>query len=468
MAVIGFQSWPEFFVYLTFLFFGVSIMLVSNAITSAPSFITGYYKYAQGDKNAKPADPVFWNNVLTYFNVAVFGMQTVCETFMLTPLGRSIPLRPRLIVGLLIPFGEMLALIFIPLARTSEIGAKVTVMIIAVVSGLSKTLCDSTTGALAGPFPTKFYGSVIWGLGVSGIISSAMSIIIKASMSKDFESVQTQSRIYFGLAMGIQLISCTLLVVMPRNPFARKYTAEFRYMRAHSNERAPTNGELVPMDSVDTKEDSAPQVEYDIPSSDAQCKKNVMDAEGDADNIEDIDQVANITSTQQMLNAQIATVFKCIWPMLLSCFVVFGATLLIFPGVFFAAGTSKDWYPTIIVAMFNLGDFLSRFLLFFKRLRPSPRFVLAGSFLRTLIVPFLVLCVRGIIPGDVPPYIMCLLWGLTNGYFGGMAMIHCTRTPSLTMAGQRSIAGIMANLSLLLGLFLGSSLAMAVMKGLPR
>ncbi|RNF20266.1 nucleoside transporter 1, partial [Trypanosoma conorhini] len=136
--------------------------MVSNAITAAPSFITEFYKYAQGDKNAKAEDPSFWINVLTYYNAAVFGMQVVCETFMLTPLGRSIPLRPRLICGLIMPFGEMLALIPAALGHTSEAGAKATIMVLAIVGGLSKTLCDSGTGALAGPFPTKFYSSVIW------------------------------------------------------------------------------------------------------------------------------------------------------------------------------------------------------------------------------------------------------------------------------------------------------------------
>ncbi|ESL05971.1 nucleoside transporter 1 [Trypanosoma rangeli SC58] len=341
-------------------------------------------------------------------------------------------------------------------------------MVLAIVSGVSKTLCDSSTGALAGPFPTRFYGSVIWGLGLSGIISSAMSMIIKASMANDFESVQTQSRIYFGVSIGIQVGSCVLLVVMPRNPFARKYTAEFRYMHEHPEGHAHTNDNEISTNNV--KEQEVPPVPNDhtIPFSGAEHNMDVMHVVGDADNVKDIDQVDNITSTQQMLNAQIVVVFKCIWPMLLSCFVVFGATLLLFPGVFFAAGSPKGWYTTIIVAMFNLGDFLSRCLLLSKRLHPSPRAVVAGSLLRVLIVPVLVLCVRKIIPGEVLPHILCLIWGLTNGYYGGMAMIHCTRTPSLVMAGQRSIASIMASLALLLGLFVGSSLATAVLRWLPQ
>lgn len=154
--------------------------------------------------------------------------------------------------------------------------------------------------------------------------------------------------------------------------------------------------------------------------------------------------------------------------MLILCFVVFFATLLLFPGVFFAVRTDSDWYTTITVAMFNLGDFLSRTALLLKRLRPPPRVVFAGSFLRILVIPPLVLCVRGVISGALVPYILCLVWGLTGGYLGGMSMIHCTRTPLLTAAGQRSVAGIMVTLSLLLGLFAGSSVALAVMRALPR
>ncbi|RNF04561.1 nucleoside transporter 1, partial [Trypanosoma conorhini] len=156
-------------------------------------------------------------------------------------------------------------------------------MVLAVVSGLSKTLCDSGTGALAGPFPTKFYSSVIWGLGLSGIISSAMSMIIKASMANDFESVQTQARIYFGVSMGLQLISCILLVVMPRIPFAREYTAEFRYTHEHRVERAHTSNDEFPVGTAEETEVSPLPDEHTAPFSGAEHNKDVLHVEGDAD-----------------------------------------------------------------------------------------------------------------------------------------------------------------------------------------
>ncbi|KAH9597034.1 Equilibrative nucleoside transporter [Trypanosoma melophagium] len=466
MAVLGFHSFSEFVVYLTFLFFGVSVMLVSSAISAALSFITAYYKYAQGKPDVEAEDPVFWANVLTYFNVAVFVMQVLCEAFVLAPFGRCIPLRPRLTAGLLIPLVEVLILILVLVGKTSEAGAKATIVVIAIVSGLSKTLCDSSTTALAALFPTKFFGAFVWGLGVSGIISSALSIIIKASMPNDFYCVLTQSRIYFGVTMGFQLFSCILLVVMPRIPLAREYTAEFRYVHDHRKQGHAPDDERADS-SEEAKEASMATLEYTTESADPGNGTNVLNAEGDADNVKDTDQVDNITSTQQMLSARIWTLLVRVCPMLLSCFIVFGATLQVFPGVFFAVKSDNEWYTTIIVAMFNVGDFVGRFFLLFKLLQPLPRVVLAGTFLRLLAIPPLVLCVCGIIPCIALPYILCLIWGTTGGYFGGKAMIYGPRTPSLTMAGQRSLAAIMVELSLQLGLFIGSSLALAVKKEFP-
>ncbi|KEG06901.1 nucleoside transporter 1 [Trypanosoma grayi] len=460
--MFGFESGSEFMAYITFMFFGLSVMVATNSILAAPSFFTEYYRYAQGDSEIEANDPSFWDNVLTFYNVVTFATQFFGEAFMLTPLGRSIPLRPRLIVGFVIPFVEFLVLIFVPVAGTSEAGAKATVLVMAFVGGISVTLCESSTNALAGPFPTKFFGAVMMGIGFSGVLFSLMQIIIKASMADDFDSVLTQSRIFFGVAMGMQLISCVLLVFMPRNEFARRFTAEFRY------------GHEVAAENQDALEDNEKEAAAEEHEADAQCMEpvlpkntNVLTAEGDADDMKDVDQVDNITSTEQMLNAQVGTVFVRIWPILLSCFAVFGASLLVYPGVFFAVDVHDGWYLTTVAAMFNLGDFVSRFSLQFKRFHPSPRVVVIGTVARWLVIPPLILCVRHIIPGKVVPCILCLIWGLTNGYFGGMSMIYCPRTPSLTTAGQRSLAGIMAAVALLLGLFVGSSLALAVKEGFP-
>ncbi|CBH09655.1 adenosine transporter 2, putative [Trypanosoma brucei gambiense DAL972] len=458
MAMLGFESTAEFFVYLTFIFFGMSVMNVTNAIYSNYYFFWEYYKFAQGNEHAVSANPSFWKHMFTYYNVVVFTMQVLLEAFMLTPLGRQIPISWRLIFGLTIPMVEIIVILVIPaVGGTSEGGAMATMMIVAFVCGISMTLCDSSNAALAGPFPTKFYGAIVWGLAVSGLMTSFLAIVIKASMDSSFESKRVQSQIYFGLVMFLQVVACVLLVLLRKNPYAIKYAAEFRYA-------ARKKGTVCDFDVKGTGPVSGNRY------ADEKENKNVLNADIDPDKMKDTDQVEGTTNAQQILTRVLMVVVKRIWPMLLSCFFVFFATLLVFPGVFIAAktGDTSGWYFTVVVAMFNLGDFLSRLVLQFKQLHVSPRMVMIGSFARALLIIPLSLCAAGTIPGVWLPYIVSLLWGLTNGYFGGLSMIYGPRTGSLTTAGQRSLAAICINVALLMGLFAGAMFALAVKEGLPE
>ncbi|AAZ11593.1 adenosine transporter 1, putative [Trypanosoma brucei brucei TREU927] len=463
--MLGFYSVPEFVVYVTFIFFGMSVMNVTNAIYSIPFFFKEYYKFAQGDADVQPKDEGFWKHMFTYYNVVVYTMQVLLEAFMLTPLGRRFPIRWRLTFGLAVPIVEIIVILVIPVVRTSEDAAKAAMMMIAFIGGVSKTLCDSGNAALVGPFPTKFYGAVVWGLGISGLLTSFMSIIIKVSMDDSFSSLLTQSRIYFGLIMLLQVIACILLVLLRKNPYAMRYAAELRFDAKKSGTK-DSNGLVDVADARGT----GPADEECEREADERSDINVMNATTDPDTMRDTDQLENMTNAKQMLDASVMVVAKRIWPMLVSCFFVFFATLLVFPGVFFAVKTDvpSGWYFTIVAAMYNLGDFLSRLVLQFKRLHPSPRGVVIGTFSRLLVIPLLALCVYDVISGPWVPYVLCLIWGLTNGYFGGMSMIYGPRTGSLTTAGQRSLAAICINLALLLGLFGGAMSAMAVIKALPH
>nr|CCC92853.1 putative adenosine transporter [Trypanosoma congolense IL3000] len=471
--MLGFESISEFIVYVTFIFFGMSVMMVSNAIYSIPDFFGAYYKYAQGLPDVEPEDPVFWRNMFTYYNAVVFTAQVTLEAFMLTNAGRRIPIKLRLIFGLTVPLVEIAVILIIPVVHTTEAGAKATVMLVALVGGISKTLCDSSNAALVGPFPTRFYGAVVWGLAISGLITSLLSIIIKAAMDEDFDSVIKQSRIYFGIVIVIQLAACVLLSLLTTNPYAMRYAAEFRYANKKNDGTAETDGTKNCPDTEANDQDGEEKPAENANEDDAEVK-NVLTNTMDPDKMKDTDQVDNITNAQQMLNASVSVVVKRIWPMLLACFFVFFATLLIFPGVFFAVDlklmteAELKWYHTIIVAMFNFGDFFARLFLQFKSLRPSPRFVLIGTFARILLVIPLSLSVHSIIKGVAVPWIVSFLWGLSNGYYGGMAMIYGPRTGSLTTAGQRSLAAICTNLGLLLGLFAGAMFALAVKEALPE
>ncbi|KAK7199910.1 inosine-guanosine transporter [Novymonas esmeraldas] len=477
---VGFHSFAEFNTYVTFVLLGMSIMMVASAVTSAPEFVTKYYIYATGDPDAVAETPLFWTNANTFYNAGTYAMQVITEIASLTPFMRSIPISVRLFLGLGIPFAELLIIIIVPTVTIpTQNGAIAVIMVVAVMGGFSKALCDSCTNALVGPFPTKFMNGAQWGLTVVALLMSIVQIILQVSMGSTFHDVLTISRIYFGIGIGIQVLAVVELVLLRYNPFAQKYVAEFRVAALQRRGSAATEQSLESnepatgaiADAVGDAEDKVRALdeaeEADevraVHSNDYVARSGaVLQATGDADRMVDLDQTKNISSTEQMLRASVWSVFKRIYPMLFCAFTVFFATLLVFPGVFFMVPARSGWYMTIIVTLYNVGDFVARVLLMFRVLRPSPKFVIIGTLGRLLIIPLIVVCVRGYIPGVALPYVLITLYGLTNGYFGTMSCIHCPRTPTLHYAGERSVAAIMAGIFLMLGLCFGSNLSLAV------
>ncbi|KAG5490068.1 hypothetical protein JKF63_00187 [Porcisia hertigi] len=474
---LGFHSFAEFNTYLTFLLLGMSIMMVTSAITSAPDFVTDYYIYATGIPDATPEKPYFWKNANTFYYGGTFATQVVTEVISLTKFMRAIPISIRLFLGLGIPFLELLIIIIVPAVTiSSQDGAIAVIMLIAVLGGFSKALCDSCTNALVGPFPTKFMNGAQWGLTVVALLMSLIQIILRVSMGTTYHQVLTISRIYFGIGIGIQVIAVVEIILLQRNPFAHKYIAEFRAaaLRHQSEKRRQNaNGDSQPVtgdvaEVICNAEDKEAALEESdevrvVQSEIMGVKRGgVLDATGDADQMVDLDQTKNITSTEQMLRASLWSVFIRIYPMLICSFTVFFTSLLIFPGVFFLVPTNDGWYMTLVVALYNAGDFLARIVLMIRTLRPPPKFVILGTVGRLLVIPPLVLCVRGIISGVALPYVLIFVVGLTNGYFGTMSCIHCPRTPTLHYAGERSIAAMLSGVALMLGLCFGSNLSLSI------
>lgn len=486
MGFLSFESFAEFHTYVTFVCIGMSIMMVISAVTGLPSFITEYYKYATGNPDAVCENPNFWNNANTYFNLGTYVTQLVFEALTLLPAVRKIPLRFRLLTGLVVPFLELIILIIVPAIKiSSQSGAIVVLMSVAVLGGFSKAMCDSTTNALVGPFPTYVVNGEQWGLTTSSVLMSLLAVILKVSMGVTFEETNKQSRIYFGVAIAFQLATIIQVLLLYSNPYAQRYVAEFRMLKSSSADVEQRSVASNPLShggaenaeaEGEVKEDSNDDLEgqarvKDLHPEDSHgdvglpTSGSVLLTKGDADGMVDVDQNGEMTSSDQMLRASLWSVVKKVYPMLFSTFFVFFLTLTLWPGVFFSTYTGNpDWFGTVIVLLFNIGDFLSRLVLMVRVLRPSPMACLIGSVSRVLFIIPVVLCVRGIINTEALPYILVLLFGLTNGYFGTMSMIYCPRTPTLSAAGERSLAGVVGGLFIQLGLAFGSNFA-AVING---
>uniref|UniRef100_A0A0A9YEZ7 Uncharacterized protein n=1 Tax=Lygus hesperus TaxID=30085 RepID=A0A0A9YEZ7_LYGHE len=243
------------------------------------------------------------------------------ELLTLHPHVRLIPLRFRMFVALFLPFVELILLIAAPAAKLpSQKSAMVLIILVGIIGGFSKALCDSTINALSAPFPTKFMNGELWGLTISSLFMSVLQCILKASFGTTFHDNMTMSRVYFGIAIGFQVLTLIQFCLLSKNPYSHKYIAEFRalsnktaedvynvepYTNNHSNTTEATEDvHVLELEGASHRRESDVAADANVRSvkevdAEIQTFGNaaVLKVSGDADNMYDRDQVGLITSS---------------------------------------------------------------------------------------------------------------------------------------------------------------------------
>ncbi|NWQ82691.1 S29A4 protein, partial [Columbina picui] len=154
-------------------------------------------------------------------------------------------------------------------------------------------------------------------------------------------------------------------------------------------------------------------------------------------------------------------VSRLIWAYMLSIAMTYFITLCLFPGLESEIHncTLGEWLPILIMAIFNLSDFVGKILAALPYNWRGTH-LLIYSCLRVVFIPLFIMCVY---PNGNPtfghpawPCIFSLLMGITNGYFGSVPMILAAGKVS---PEQRELAGNTMTVSYMTGLTLGSAVA---------
>ncbi|KPA76976.1 nucleobase transporter (NT4) [Leptomonas pyrrhocoris] len=169
-----------------------------------------------------------------------------------------------------------------------------------------------------------------------------------------------------------------------------------------------------------------------------------------------------LTTAELLQEVKLWPVIKKIWPMMLTCFLTFGITYLIYPGIMLAVDSSNDWYTTLIMTVYNFADLFGRIASMWKRLWPPRNSILIVAISRIIFVLLIVLCALHKIPSKVPPYIFAALMGVSNGFIGTLSIVYSPETPSLTTDGERAMAGQVTGACLLIGCAVGSLVQLAL------
>lgn len=439
--------------YVTCVFLGLSILMPVNALMSAPRYMVDYYRYCTGDPQAQPEHPLFWANILTFYNVVSLVTQIIFGPTVLTRTARSFSLQTRFIFAFVCMLSEVFVIAILPFIKVSQNTAIALFVVLTIVAGIGKSYLEASCYVLVGNLPSKFMSAIMFGCGFSGFIASALQCIIKVSLPDTYDAVLNQAHIYFALTLAVMVVAFVMTLLLRFNSYAQEHIAEYSLLRKDSTK--------CDADGV-TKQSNEPvdvlaEIYYSETCRVPQNEHNT-DVKPGAD-------VSKMTTAEQLLATPVMPVIKIIYPMQISCFLCFFLALFIFPSLVIPIDRSHKWFATIAIFLYNCGDALGRFLTSFKKLWVLPRTVLIISAVRFVFIPLMLLCNYHVIPGHVAPYIFMFFVGLTN-FFGALSMVHGTNMPGLSTTGQKLMAGQLMGISLLAGASFASLVAVGVVVAL--
>ncbi|KAG5482924.1 hypothetical protein LSCM1_06962 [Leishmania martiniquensis] len=465
----------EFYVYVVAFMCGVSMMMPINAVFSAPGYITTYYRYAMRQPDAVPLNTNFWNNVMTYYNLISIVTSLVMEPLTLLSSFRRIPMKVRLLGGLIILIVEIMVLMVVPAHGTSENGAVATICCASFIGGFGKSIFESTTYGMFGAFPSSFTSTMMGGVGMSGVLTSLLQIMVKSALPDTYEGVRKQSKIYYGLDVGIQALTFVALLLLRFNSFAQDHFGDLGASKSKVDAGTLTAGGCRHSDErpLEGKKGGNPSAVEEPAMGKVQVTAKTEDPAEEHDDLDDCQgavgtdawpsEVESPTSNEILLATSVFSTLWCIRWMFVACAFDFLITLFLFPGIAVGMFPNSKWFATIAVFIFNVFDVLGRFSPSLKFMWPRTYgqrwIIVAASFARVIFVPLLLLHSYHYIPSEAFGYVMEVIFGFSNGYVGSMALVLGPQSRGIDNDGKRFVAGTLMGISILVGGTIGTVLS---------
>ncbi|XP_009862968.1 PREDICTED: equilibrative nucleoside transporter 4 [Apaloderma vittatum] len=296
--------------------------------------------------------------------------------------------------------------------------------------------------------------------GTAGVIISLSRIFTKLLLSDEKENTV----IFFFISIGMELTCFILHLLVKRTRFVRYYTAcsckglpETRGAGDHGTGyrvHHDVTAEDIRFENRERVQPSSPQGSPG-PEAELAGSGTYMRFDVPRPKIK-----RSWPSFRDMLLHRYV-VSRLIWAYMLSIAMTYFITLCLFPGLESEIHncTLGEWLPILIMAIFNLSDFVGKILAALPYDWRGTH-LLIYSCLRVVFIPLFIMCVY---PNGKPtfghpawPCIFSLLMGITNGYFGSVPMILAAGKVS---PEQRELAGNTMTVSYMTGLTLGSAVA---------
>ncbi|KAI4335708.1 hypothetical protein L6164_014330 [Bauhinia variegata] len=261
-----------------------------------------------------------------------------------------------------------------------------------VICGLADGLVGGSLIGSAGKLPKEYMQAVFAGTASSGIIICILRILTKASLPQTPKGLQTSAHLYFIVAT-IFLLCCIIFCNL-----LYKLPVMLQYERVIQEDITCTGPKFW------------------------------------------------------------AVTVKIRWPAF-GIFIIYIVTLSIFPG-FIAEDLKseflKDWYPILLITIYNMADLIGKSLTAFYVIKCIRRATWAST-TRLLFYPLFIVCLHGPkwLKTEAPMVVLTFMLGLTNGYLTSVLMILAPKSVPIS---ESELSAIVMTVFLGFGLVGGSVL----------
>ncbi|XP_047213281.1 equilibrative nucleoside transporter 4-like [Girardinichthys multiradiatus] len=437
-------------IYFAMLLAGVGFLLPYNSFITDVDYL--HHKF-QGTS-------IVFDMSLTYIVVALLAV------ILNNVLVERLSMHTRITVGYILALGPLIfvSVFDVWLEKFTTKEAYVINLLSVGVVAFGCTVQQSSFYGYMGMLPKRYTQGVMTGESTAGVIISLSRIFTKLLIPDE----KKNTLIFFLISISMEMLCFLLHLVVRRSFFVRYYTSHAQGkgpVKCHDPRETGTgyrvhhdvtaeevifgNGGTAPSSTEEGHEDfvGGTYVRFDAPK--AKIRKTWPG-------------VRDMILHRYMVS-------RVIWAYMLSIAVTYSITLCLFPGLEseIRNPTLGEWLPILIMATFNMSDFVGKILAALPYDWSGGR-LLFFSCLRVVFIPLFVLCVY---PASAPmlshpawPCLFSLLMGVTNGYFGSVPMIQAA---GKVQPEQRELAGNTMTVSYMTGLMVGSSVAYATYSFTP-
>ncbi|XP_056258111.1 equilibrative nucleoside transporter 4 isoform X2 [Seriola aureovittata] len=428
-------------IYFAMLLAGVGFLLPYNSFITDVDYL--HHKFE--------GTSIVFDMSLTYILVALLAV------ILNNVLVERLSLHTRITVGYILALGPLVfvSVFDVWLAKFTTRQAYIVNLVSVGVVAFGCTVQQSSFYGYMGMLPKRYTQGVMTGESTAGVIISLSRIFTKLLITDE----RRNTLIFFLISISMEMLCFLLHLMVRRSRFVRYYTN-------HAQGKGPGKGHD-PRDNG-----TGYRVHHDVTAEEGNGGPGPSAPEEGVEEFVGGTYVrfdapkAKIRRSWPGVRDMILhryVVSRVIWAYMLSIAVTYSITLCLFPGLEseIRNPTLGEWLPILIMATFNMSDFVGKILAALPYDWSGGR-LLFFSCLRVIFIPLFVMCVY---PASSPtlshpawPCLFSLLMGVTNGYFGSVPMIQAAgKVPP----EQRELAGNTMTVSYMTGLMVGSAVAYA-------